>query len=253
MELLPAAAMTLRTPPVCKLNKFKKYNLLSELKTNLTRNTSSPQPLSQRKIEANLEQLKAHFEATGDAQGLDDIVAKLHPTVQGVYQLLQDQTKTIVAAIDNRADAIDAKLDQQMRIMRGQIADEDSNGMTDHQMLALNCQSVRSMQSQNIQLRARIKGVQVPSNLEERTKRLEVMAQTKASKLADQVMKKANIAVKKEEMAKKKELKESARVLKASLKKPAQKTKLTSYFKPVDKEVGQEVTGESEAVSRLFK
>ena len=121
------------TPTTRKLDKRTKYNIWNELKKNMDRN--SKLALSNRKVEVNLAKLRAHLAATqGDdgGQSMVDIVAQLHPTVQGVYHLLQGQTTTIVAAINGRADAIDdklnqqnAKLDQQMRIMRGQLLPED--------------------------------------------------------------------------------------------------------------------------------
>ncbi len=201
MEL---ALVELGTPtrPAFKLNNKTRHSLLTELKKNMTRNVRNPKPLSQEKIKANLAKLKVHCASNGE--GLLEIVAGLHPTVQGVYHLMQGQTTTIVAAIDGRADAIDAKLDdqsakldQQMRVMRGQLLPEDSIGMTDQELLAQNCQAVRSMQSQNIQLRARIKGVAVPCDLEERTKRLEDLEAAKAAKTADIAKKKLDMLQKK--------------------------------------------------------
>ncbi len=153
-------------------------------------------------------------------------------------------------------------------------------GMTDHKLLAINCQSVRSMQSQNIQLRARIKGVAVPCDLEERTKRLEDLEAKKASKLVDEEMRKANIAKKKLDLVQKKLDKQTAKAeataerkalktQKIVLKKSVENIKpITSYFvRPVEvedtaaaevEEVEEEVdprgvvVGECEAVTRLF-
>ena len=274
-----------------KMSRFQKRHIMTELKTNMTRNVPTPKPLSQAKIEANPVELKAHYTAINRDDRLDDIVAKLHPTVQCVYRLLEGQTTTIVAAIDGRADVIDtkldqhsAKLDQQMRVMRGQLSPEDSDGLTDHELLAQNCQSVRSMQSQNIQLRARIKGVAVPCDLEERTKRLEDLEAKKAAKMADNEMRKANIAQKKLDMAQKKTDKQTEaaekkanktpKTQKSVLKKVPKKNKpITLYFvKPGEKnestmedttppfavEVEEEfnpkgvVVGECDAVTRLF-
>ena len=277
------------TPMAAKKDKFTKCNLVRELKTGVARNSKIA--LDRKKIQANLEQLKAHFAATGDGQSIDDILDKVHPTVQNVYQLLQDQTKTIVAAIDSRADLTDAKIDltsaRLVRIMTGQTSIEDNKGLTYQQTLAQNCQAVRALQSQNIQLRADIKGgLEDPAMIDEKAKKLEDTLKKKAAKMADLLTKKANIAQKKADLAQKRAEtraeKEKNKVLKTSLKKPTQKTKLTSYFKPVDKEademeeevekeeeaekeveaeeveeeaeeeVRQEVTGECEAVSRLF-
>ena len=225
------------TPPAFKLNNKTRHSLLTELKKNMTRNVRNPKPLSQEKIKANLAKLKVHCASNGE--GLLEIVAGLHPTVQGVYHLMQGQTTTIVAAIDGRADAIDAKLDdqsakldQQMRVMRGQLLPEDSIGMTDQELLAQNCQSVRSMQSQNIQLRARIKGVVVPCDLEERTKRLEDLEAKKAAKMADSEMRKANIAQKKLDMAQKKADKQTKAAEKKANKTPKIKQ---SVFEKVPK------------------
>ena len=217
-----------------KISRFQKSHIMRELKTNLTRNVLTPKSLSQEKIEANLAELKANYAAKNGAEQLADIVAKLHPTVQGVYHLMQDQTTTIVAAIDGRADAIDlklddqsVKLDMQMRVLRGQLLPEDSIGMTDHELLAQNCQAVRSMQSQNIQLRARIKGVAVPCDLEERTKRLEDLEAAKAAKTAD-------IAKKKLDMSQKKAAKENAAAEKKANKPPPKRKRVSKKTEDCD-------------------
>ncbi len=222
---LPSVDLTTPTRPAFKLNNKTKHSLLTELKKNMTRNVRNPKPLSQEKIKANLAKLKVHCASNGE--GLLDIVAGLHPTVQGVYHLMQGQTTTIVAAIDGRADAIDlklddqsVKLDMQMRVLRGQLLPEDSIGMTDHELLAQNCQAVRSMQSQNIQLRARIKGVAAPCGLEERTKRLEDLEAAKAAKTAD-------IAKKKLDMSQKKAAKELAAAEKKANKPPPKRKRVS--------------------------
>ena len=241
MDFLPDVILKLSTQPELKLNKFKKYNLLSELKTNLARNAPYPKALSQNKIEANLAELKAHYKASNSEHLMAELVEKLHPTVQGVYHLMQGQTTTIVAAIDGRADAIDlklddqsvklddqsVKLDMQMRLLRGQLLPEDSIGMTDHELLAQNCQSVRSMQSQNIQLRARIKGVAVPCDLEERTKRLEDLEAAKAAKTAD-------FAKKKLDMLQKKADKEKAAAEKKANKPPPKRKRVSKKTEDCD-------------------
>ncbi len=227
------------TPNADVLNRMVKYNLFNELKKNKDRN--SKLALSDKKVKAHLAKLRAHFAATGGGNGdqqLAEIMHDMHPTVQGVYHLMQGQTTTIVAAIDGRADAIDAKLDdqsvkldQQMRVMRGQLLPEDSIGLTDQELLAQNCQSVRSMQSQNIQLRARIKGVVVPCDLEERTKRLEDLEAAKAAKMADNEMRKTNIAQKKLDMSQKKADKEKVAAEKKANKTPTIRRRVSKTIK----------------------
>ena len=181
MELTPVAAnastrpAAASTPPAGKLNKFTKYNIMRELRTGTDRNHRNGRPLSQ-KIVAHLTRLKAHFAAT-DGQCIEDVLDELHPTVQSVYHLLQSQTTTIVAAINGRADLTDAKLDRQQRILTGQSSIEDRSGLTRLDLLAQNCQAVRALQSQNIQIRA--EGV-----AEQKAQKLEEIAQKKAQKEA---------------------------------------------------------------------
>ncbi len=189
-----------------KLDKMTKYNIFNELKKNLDRNTKLA--LSDKKIKANLAKLRDHFAATGGdgvsggGQKMAEIMADLHPTVQGVYQLMQDQTKTIVAAIDTRADAIDRRLDtqtvtlakiavcvdRQTRVLMGTNYDEDAmTTLTNRELLAQNCQAVRALQSQNINLRAEMKACPGASLIEQRTKRLEA---NEAAEEADSITKK---------------------------------------------------------------
>ncbi len=186
------ALVELGTPtgPAFKLNNKTRHSIMTELKKNMTRNVRIPKSLSQEKIKANLAKLKGHYAATkgGDgAEQLAEIMDDMHPTVQGVYQLMQDQTKTIVAAIDARADRIDQHLDgqsetlerlvhcvaMQTRVLRGVNYEEDSKtDMTNLELLAHNCQAVRALQSQNLNLRADLKACPGATIEEQRRKRL---------------------------------------------------------------------------------
>ena len=174
-----------------KLSRCTKDNLLKALKTNLGRYNSTG-TLSEAKIEDYLEQLKAHYTATEGARGvntLKKVVTNLHHTVQSVYQLLDAQTTTIVAAIDGRADVIDTKLDRQLRILTGNSSTEDMNGMTTLEKLAQNCQAVRALQNHNIQLRAESVAQQKAQKLEVKAKKLEAQAQKKANKVQKTIVK----------------------------------------------------------------
>ena len=175
-----------------KLNKKTKYTLRSELRKNQTRGVAVPKPLSDAKIARNLEELQAHFVATQGAKGaktFKNVVTTLPESVQNVYQLLEDQTTTIVAAIDGRADVIDTKLDRQLRILTGNSSTEDLDGMTNLEKLAQNCQAVRSLQNHNIQLRAESVAQQKAQKLEVKAKKLEAKAQKKANKVQKTIVK----------------------------------------------------------------
>ncbi len=234
-----------------KLDRKTKYNIWNELKKNADRN--SKKSLSKKQVEVNMAKLKAHFAATkgGDgAEQLAEIVADMHPTVQGVYQLMQDQTKTIVAAIDARADSIDERLRHQdstlanmvmgvertSRLLMGHALPEDQSGMSNRELLAQNCQAVRSLQSQNINLRAQMKAAPEagideqrrdrmcawPLNISRRdAMRAEKKKTREDAKATTDAEKKAVSEAKKE----KKDLEKGAEKAKKDLEKEAEKTK----------------------------
>ena len=175
-----------------KLDKMTKYNIFNELKKNLDRNTKLA--LSDKKTKANLAKLRDHFAAiggegvSGGDQKMAEIMADLHPAVQGVYQLMQDQTKTIVAAINDRHNFLDSNMDyqtlilerieeqvdRQTRVLRGINYEEDLGTFkTNRELLAHNCQAVRAMQSQNINLRAEMKAFPNSTLEEQRERRME--------------------------------------------------------------------------------
>ncbi len=172
------------------MSRFQKSHVMRELKTNLTRNVQTPKALSQDKIKANLAQLEAHFGSAGKdvGQKMAEIVADMHPTVREVYKLMQGQTKTIVAAINKRHNVLDRhmdyqtlilerieeQVDRQTRVLRGINYEEDLGTFkTNRELLAHNCQAVRALQSQNINLRAEMKACPGASIDEQRTKRME--------------------------------------------------------------------------------
>ncbi len=187
------------------MSKFQKSHVMRELKTKRARNVQTPKALSQEKIKANLAQLEAHFGSAGKDAGqkMAEIVADMHPTVKGVYQLMQDQTKTIVGAIDARADSIDERLKNQdstlanlamgvertSRLLMGHALPEDQSGMSNRELLAQNCQAVRSLQNHNIQLRAESVAQQKAQKLEVKAKKLEAQAQKKANKVQKTIVK----------------------------------------------------------------
>jgi hypothetical protein len=171
------------------MSKFQRSHLLRELKTNLTRNLQTPKALSPDKIKANLAQLEAHFGSAGKDAGqkMAEIVADMHPTVREVYKLMQGQTKTIVAAINKRHNVLDRHMDyqtlilerieeqtdRQTRVLRGINYEEDLGSFkTNRELLAHNCQAVRAMQSQNINLRAEMKAFPNSTLEEQRERRL---------------------------------------------------------------------------------
>jgi hypothetical protein len=242
--------MAVPTPTTDKMSKFKRYQLKRSLRTGV--DYHSKMPLSQERIKANLAQLVAHFASGGDSGGqkMAEIMADMHPTVQGVYQLMQDQTKTIVAAIDARADSIDERLKNQdstlanlamgvertSRLLMGHALPEDQSGMSNRELLAQNCQAVRSLQSQNINLRAQMKAAPEAGIDEQRrdrmcawplkTSRRDAMrAENKKTredaKATTDAEKKAVSEAKKE----KKDLEKGAEKAKKDLEKEAEKTK----------------------------